>query len=200
MNNNYIPQIVVAISGASGAIYGIKTLEYLKCHNIQSHLIISKSAYLTITQETTYSIKQVKSLATYVYNYTDIGSKIASGSFQTMGMIIAPCSMKTLASIASSYEDNLISRTAGVTLKERRRLVLMTRETPLHIGHLQNMLQASQYGAIIAPPVPAFYNSPENINDLINHSVARVLDLFNIDTPTIKRWDGMNLSYKSDLE
>ena len=183
--------IIVAITGASGAIYGVRMLEYLKFHSIASHLIISKSASLTISQETGLAINEIKEIADYSYHPSDIGARIASGSFKTRGMIIAPCSMNSLAAIAHGCEDNLISRAASVVLKERRKLVLMTRETPLHIGHIQNMLKVSEYGGIIAPPVPAFYNIPRTIDDIVNHSVARILDIFDIDIG-IKRWNGMS--------
>ncbi|MCC8398125.1 MAG: UbiX family flavin prenyltransferase [Rickettsia endosymbiont of Labidopullus appendiculatus] len=183
-------KLLVAISGASGAIYGIRLLEILRQLSIESHLIISKSAHLTILHETDYSIQQVQELADYCYNLSDIGCRIACGSFRTFGMIIAPCSMRTLASVAGSIENNLISRAAGVILKEQRKLVLMIRETPLHRGHLENMLKVTSYGGIIAPPVPAFYNLPKSLDEIINHSISRVLDIFDIDTGLIKRWDG----------
>ncbi|AAY61710.1 polyprenyl P-hydroxybenzoate and phenylacrylic acid decarboxylase family protein [Rickettsia felis str. Pedreira] len=181
-------KIIIAISGASGAIYGIRLLEVLKEQNIETHLVISEGAALTIKLETKYSIDEVKFLANYYYDDKDLGSTISSGSFKTSGMIIAPCSMKTLASIAHSMEDSLISRAAGVVLKDRRKLILMTRETPLHIGHLENMLKVANYGGIIAPPVPAFYNNPKAIDDIVNHSITRVLDFFDIETNLIKRW------------
>ncbi|WCR57345.1 UbiX family flavin prenyltransferase [Rickettsia asembonensis] len=181
-------KIVIAISGASGAIYGIRLLEVLKEQNIETHLVISEGAALTIKLETKYSIDEVKFLANYYYDDEDLGSTISSGSFKTSGMIIAPCSMKTLASIAHSMEDSLISRAAGVVLKDRRKLILMTRETPLHIGHLENMLKVVNYGGIIAPPMPAFYNNPKAIDDIVNHSITRVLDFFDIETNLIKRW------------
>ena len=181
-------KIIIGISGASGAIYGIRLLEVLKEQNIETHLIISEGAALTIKLETKYPIDEVKLLANYYYDDKDLGATISSGSFKTLGMIIAPCSMKTLASIAHSMEDNLISRAAGVVLKDRRKLILMTRETPLHIGHLENMLKVASYGGIIAPPVPAFYNNPVSIDDIVNHSITRVLDFFDIETNLIKRW------------
>ncbi len=185
-------RIIIAISGASGAIYGIRLLEMLQNkEDIETHLVISKAAQLTILQETKHSVESVRKLATHSYHASDIAAKIASGSFLTEGMIIAPCSMKTTASIACGLEDNLIARAAGVTLKERRRLVLMVRETPLFSTHLENMLKLSNYGAIIAPPVPAFYNLPSTIEDIVNHSVARVLDLFSIETTKVKRWSGL---------
>lgn len=185
-------RLIVAITGASGAIYGIRLLEFLKQLNIESHLIISQAAHLTIPHETTYSVAQVENMADYNYNILEIGAKISSGSFLISGMLIAPCSMKTLATIAASMEDNLISRAAGVILKERRKLVLMVRETPFHSGHLENMLKISNYGGIIAPPIPSFYNGPKNLDDIINHSVARALDLFDIHPQIVKRWDGMD--------
>lgn len=184
-------KLLIAISGASGAIYGIRLLEVLRQQNIESHLIISKAAYLTVQHETNYSLEQVKNMADYYYNISDISARVSSGSFNNLGMIIAPCSMRTLAAIAVSMEDNLISRSASVTLKERRKLVLMIRETPLHTGHIENMLKISNYGGIIAPPVPAFYDIPKSIDDIINHSISRILDIFGIDTGLIKRWDGM---------
>lgn len=175
---NYVNKnrLIIAISGASGAIYGIRLLEILQQLNIESHLIISQAARLTILHETDYTIEQVERMASCVYDIADIGAKISSGSFLTYGMIIAPCSMKTLAAIAVSLEDNLISRAAGVILKERRRLILMIRESPLHTGHLENMLKVSNYGGIIAPPVPSFYSLPRSLDDIINHSVSRTLD------------------------
>ncbi|WP_253308535.1 MULTISPECIES: UbiX family flavin prenyltransferase [unclassified Rickettsia] len=184
-------KLIIAISGASGAIYGIRLLEILKEQNIETHLVISNAAHLTITAETKYSVKEVKHLADHYYNIMDMGAAISSGSFKTLGMIIAPCSMKTVASIAHSFEDNLISRAAGVVLKDKRKLILMVRESPLHTGYLENMLKISNYGGIIAPPVPAFYSNPEKIGDIINHSVTRVLDFFDIDTKLIKRWHGL---------
>lgn len=191
MEKNEIKKIIIAITGASGSIYGVRLLEILRDLKFETHLIISKAAHITLTKETDYNIEQIKSLASYNYNYNDIGARISSGSFKTSGMIIAPCSMNSLAQIANGIEDNLISRAAGVILKERRLLVLMCRETPLHSGHLENMLKLSNYGAIIAPPVPAFYNLPRSIQDIVNHSVTRVLDLFDIETGLINRWDGL---------
>jgi 4-hydroxy-3-polyprenylbenzoate decarboxylase len=190
MNNN-VQSLIIAICGASGAIYGIKLLELLKELNIDSHLIISSAGKITITHETEYSVEEVISLAKHYYNNKDISCSISSGSFNVQGMIIAPCTMKTLGTIAHSIEDNLISRAAGVTLKERRKLVLLCRETPLHAGHLENMLKVTNYGGIIAPPIPAFYNHPMNIDDIVHHSISRVLDLFGIDSKFEKRWQGV---------
>ena len=184
-------KIIVAITGASGSCYGIKALEYLRKTSIQTHLIISKSASLTLKVETGLSINDLKELADFYYNSNDIGAKIASGSFKTFGMIIAPCSIKTMSAIATGYTNDLISRAADVTLKERRTLILMLRETPLHLGHLENMTKLAQIGAIIAPPVPAFYNNPKTIDDIVTHSVGRALDLFGLDYPNINRWQGL---------
>ena len=184
-------KIILAITGASGSIYGIRLLEILKKLKVETHLIISQAAHITLTQETDLTLEHVKSISNYNYNPKDISSRISSGSFKTTGMIIAPCSMNSLAKIACGIESNLVSRAAGVVLKERRRFVLMCRDTPLNSGHLENMLKVSNHGAIIAPPVPAFYNLPKNIDDTVNHSVARVLDLFDIEADLINRWEGV---------
>ncbi len=185
-------ELIIAITGASGAVFGIKMLEILqKISNVKTHLIISKSASLTIASETNYKISEVKALADICYNIEDISACLASGSFKTDGMIIAPCSIKTMSAIAHSYCDNLITRSADVTLKERRKLVLMLRETPLHLGHLRNMALIAENGGIIYPPVPAFYSNPKTIDDLVHHSVCHALDLFNIDDSNFKRWNGM---------
>lgn len=185
-------KLVVAISGASGSFYGIRLLEVLKELKIESHLIISSSGQMTIKVESDYKLSYVKSLADRYYNYADIGADISSGSFRTDGMIIAPCSMKSLAAIANGYEDNLISRAAGVILKERKPLTLMVRETPLSAIYLENMLKLARVGVNIAPPVPSFYNRPEKIEDIVNHSVARVLDLHGVNTKLIQRWSGIS--------
>ena len=185
-------RLIVGISGASGIIYGIRLLELLK--NVgdalrpETHLIISRSAEITLAYETTLKVSDVQKLADVTYANKDIGAALASGSFKTMGMIIAPCSVKTLAEIATGVTSTLLPRAADVILKERRRLVCMVRETPLHSGHLRNMLALSDMGAIIAPPVPAFYTKPASLDDMINHTVGRVLDLFEIETNTVKRW------------
>ncbi len=184
-------KIIIGISGSSGAIYGIELLKILKRMAIESHLVISKSANLTIFTETDLTIEEVKGYADYSYSPTDIGSRISSGSFRTDGMIIAPCSMKTLSAIATGYEENLISRAANVVMKEQRKLALMVRETPLHAIHLENMLKLSHANVAICPPVPAFYNRLSTINDLIIHSLTRVLDLFGFDSFGIQRWDGI---------
>jgi 4-hydroxy-3-polyprenylbenzoate decarboxylase len=181
-------RIVIGVSGASGAIYGVRLLEALKRLDIQTHLVMSKSAELTRAAELDLTSKALRELADVSYSISDLGAAISSGSFQTLGMIIAPCSMKTLAEIATGISSNLLSRAADVVLKERKRLVLMVRESPLHIVHLENMLKVTQMGGIIAPPVPAFYNHPKTLDDIVNHSVGRVLDLFDLEAVLVKRW------------
>ena len=185
-------RLIVGISGASGIIYGIRLLELLKNMGDElrpeTHLIMSRSAEITLAYETTLKVSDVQNLADTTYANKDIGAALASGSFKTMGMIIAPCSVKTLAEIATGVTSTLLPRAADVILKERRRLVCMVRETPLHSGHLRNMLALSDMGAIIAPPVPAFYTKPASLDDMINHTVGRILDLFEIETNAVKRW------------
>jgi len=183
-------RLVVGITGASGVIYGIRLLEALKGSGIESHLVLSRAAEMTVAYETSYAIKDVKALAHTIYQVGDIGAAVSSGSFQTLGMVILPCSMKTLAEIATGVTTTLLSRAADVTLKERRRLVLVPRETPLHLGHLRNMTAATEMGAIIAPPMPGFYAMPQSLDDMINHTVGRVLDLFGLDAGLVKRWTG----------
>jgi len=187
-----VKKIIVSITGASGAIYGIRLLEILKKCEIETHLIISKSANLTIATETSFSIYDIKKLADYVYHPSDIAAKISSGSFKVNGMIIAPCSMKTLSAIATGLENDLIMRSASVIIKEQKKLALMVRETPFSAIHLENMLKLARIGVAICPPVPAFYNNPATLDDIINHSVARILDLFNIETNLVKRWQGVH--------
>lgn len=184
-------KIVIGISGASGSIYGIRCLETLNKLQIESHVIISSSAEKTIEYETEYSVEQVKSLCSFVYDSNDIGASISSGSFHVDGMIIAPCSIKTLSSIANSFNDNLITRAADVTLKEQRKLVLMVRETPLHLGHLRLMQSAAENGAVILPPVPSFYHKPTSLDDIVNQSVGKALDQFGIDARLFERWSGL---------
>jgi 4-hydroxy-3-polyprenylbenzoate decarboxylase len=180
--------LIVGISGASGAIYGVRLLEAVRAKNIPAHLIVSKSAALTLKEEVDLSIDQVRALAETTYQNTDIGAAISSGSFKTRGMVIVPCSIRTLSDIAYGTTDSLLSRAADVTLKERRRLVLVVREAPLHAGHLRSMLAATENGAIIVPPVPAFYHQPKTVDDIINQTVGRCLDLFDIDAGLVKRW------------
>jgi len=182
------PPIIVGISGASGAIYGVRLLEALHDKKIPAHLIVSKSAALTLKEETDVSIEHVRRLVQATYQNSDIGAAISSGSFRTRGMVIAPCSIRTLSDIAYGTTDSLLSRAADVTLKERRRLVLVVREAPLHVGHLRSMLAATENGAVIVPPVPAFYHRPKTIADIVNQTVGRCLDLFDIDVGLVKRW------------
>ena len=180
--------LIVGISGASGAIYGVRLLETLHANKIPAHLIVTKSAALTLKEEVDRSIDQVRALAETTYQNTDIGAVISSGSFRTRGMVIVPCSIRTLSDVAYGITDSLLSRAADVTLKERRRLVLVVREAPLHAGHLRSMLAATENGAIIVPPVPAFYHRPKTIDDIVNQTVGRCLDLFDIDVGLVKRW------------
>ncbi|MEQ1706218.1 MAG: UbiX family flavin prenyltransferase [Rickettsiales bacterium] len=180
--------LIIGISGASGAIYGIELLKSLKDLQIETHLVVSKSAQITIAQETSYSLPQVHGFASHVYSAADMAAGISSGSCKTMGMIVAPCSVRSLAEIATGVTTTLLTRAADVNLKERRRLVLMVRETPLHSIHLRNMLTLSEMGAIISPPVPAFYSKPISLHDMIMHTVGRTLDLFEIEHDLIKRW------------
>ncbi len=183
-------KLVVGISGASGAIYGIRLLESLRQAGIESHLVITRPGRQTICLETDFTVKQVEALAAQVYDVDDIGAAIASGSFKTGGMAVVPCSIKSLSAIARSHNDNLLVRAADVTLKERRRLVLVARETPLHQGHLRTMLQLSEMGAVILPPMPAFYHRPQTVDDIVNHTVGKLLDLFEIEHSLFKRWTG----------
>lgn len=183
-------RIIIGITGASGIIYGIRLLELLANTEYETHLIVSKAAQQTRAYESQLSAADLYHLADKHYPIHDIAACISSGSYITSGMIIAPCSMRTLADIACGTTSNLLTRAADVILKERRRLVLMVRETPLHLGHIENMKRATEIGAIIAPPVPAFYNNPQTIDDLVTHSVGRVLDLFGIELNCINRWDG----------
>jgi 4-hydroxy-3-polyprenylbenzoate decarboxylase len=184
-------RLIVGISGASGVIYGIRMLEMLSgIDGVETHLVMSRYARLNIEIETVHTPKYVEGLADEVHNHGNQAATISSGSFKTDGMVIAPCSMRTLSAIAHSSADSLMSRAADVVLKEQRRLVLMPREVPLHVGHCKLLYEAAQLGAVIAPPMPAFYNQPQTIDDLINHSVGRVLDLFDIDAGAVRRWGG----------
>jgi len=184
-------RLIVGISGSSGAVYGIRLLEVLhEIPGVETHLVMTASAKMTLGIETGRTIRDVEALATEVYDHRNLAARISSGSFKTDGMIVAPCSVKTLSAVVNSYADNLLTRAADVVLKERRRLVLLVRETPLHTGHCRLLLDASTMGAIIMPPVPAFYGSPKTIEDLIDHTVGRVLDLFDIETNLVARWDG----------
>lgn len=184
------PRIIVGISGASGAVYGVRLLELLKDCGVETHLIMSRAAQITLAYETNIKVADVERLASVVHPYTDIAASTSSGSFKTMGMIVAPCSIKTMSEISTGITSNLISRSADVVLKERRRLVLLLRETPLHIGHIRSMASVTEAGAIVYPPVPAFYAMPKSLEDMIDHTLGRVLDLFDIDVGTVRRWSG----------
>jgi 4-hydroxy-3-polyprenylbenzoate decarboxylase len=183
------PRLIIGISGASGVIYGIRLLEVLREHGaIETHLVLTKPAERTIAEETDRRIEDVKALASVSHAPGDIGASIASGSFQTIGMVVVPCSIHTVSAIAYCQGDNLLTRAADVVLKERRKLLLLVRETPFHRGHLKAMLEATEAGAIIMPPIPAFYSRPTTIDDLVDHTVGRVLDQFAIEHTLLKRW------------
>jgi flavin prenyltransferase len=183
-------RLIVGISGASGVIYGVRLLELLRGTGIETHLVMSKSAELTLAYETDLKPKDVKALASVFHPITDIGASISSGSFQTVGMVIAPCSIRTMGEIATGVTTTLLSRAADVVLKEKRRLVLALRETPLHGGHLRTMTTLADIGAVVAPIVPAFYTKPKTVDDIVNHTCGRLLDLFGIPTKAVKRWQG----------
>jgi 4-hydroxy-3-polyprenylbenzoate decarboxylase len=191
-------RLIVAITGASGAIYGIRLLEALReVPKAEIHLVISNGGKLNISLETDWELKDVEALSHEVHSDQNLAATIASGSFRTNGMIVAPCSMKTLSGIVTSYADTLVVRAADVILKEQRKLVLMPRETPLHVGHCRLLLQAAEMGAVIAPPMPGFYNDPHTIDDLLNHNIGRVLDLFDIESGLVKRWKGARESVRN---
>jgi 4-hydroxy-3-polyprenylbenzoate decarboxylase len=183
-------RLIVGVSGATGAVYAFRLLETLRRLEIETHLVVTKPAEMTIAYEGPRSVADLKALADVVYAIKDIGAAIASGSFRTMGMIVAPCSARTVAEIASGASSNLLTRAADVCLKERRRLVLSVRETPLHAGHLKAMLAATEMGAIVAPPLPAFYAAPKTLDDVVDHGVGRLLDLFDLESGLVARWEG----------
>ena len=184
-------RLIIGISGASGVIYGIRLLEALReAPEVETHLVLSNGGKVNIALESHWKVRDVEALADVVYSDSDVAATIASGSFRTGGMIVAPCSMKTLSAIANSYAANLLVRAADVTLKENRKLVLVPRETPLHAGHLRLMREVALMGAVVAPPVPGFYAKPETVDDIINHSVGRIMDLFGLDTGLVRRWPG----------
>jgi flavin prenyltransferase len=189
--------LIVGITGASGAIYGVRLLKLLQTTGIETHLVMSRSAKITLTQEMDIGAAEVSALASVVHAVDNIGASIASGSFKTVGMVIAPCSMRSLAEIASGVTSSLVTRAADVVLKERRRLVLLVREAPLHLGHLRAMTAATEMGAIVYPPVPAFYARPASLEQMVDHTLGRVLDLFDIETTAVSRWGGLN-SIKTD--
>lgn len=183
-------RLVVGISGATGSIYGIRLLQALRQQGIETHLVISPDGERNIELETGYSVAAVKALASEVYDFHDVGAAIASGSFVTAGMVIAPCSIKSLSGVANSYNENLLIRAADVCLKEGRKLVMVVRETPLHKGHLELMLRAVEMGAVILPPMPAFYHLPQSIDDLVDQTVGKILDQFGVDARLFRRWRG----------
>jgi len=190
MNEAKPTRLIVGITGATGTIFGVRLLQMLHGSGVETHMVLSKWAARTLVHETDYTIEQVQNLATHNYPLGDQGAAISSGSFVTLGMVIVPCSMRSLAAIANGLADNLIHRAADVILKERRKLVLVVRESPLHEIHLENMLKLSRMGVVILPPVPAFYNHPQNLDDMINHVTMRVLDQFDIHLDVMNRWDG----------
>jgi len=181
-------RIVVGISGASGVVYGVRLLQLLRALPVETHLVMSKSAEVTLAYETDMKVAEVRALADHCHAIGDMAAALSSGSFKTLGMIVAPCSVRSVAEMASGVTTTLLTRAADVILKERRKLVLLVRETPLHLGHLRNMAALTEMGAIIAPPVPAFYNRPKTLEDAIDHNLGRVLDLFDLDTGRVKRW------------
>lgn len=183
-------RLVIGLSGASGAVYGVRLLEVLRPLPVETHLVISRSAEMTLAYETGLKPAALRKLADVTYAAGDVGAAIASGSFPAMGMIVAPCSVRTLAEIATGVTSSLLTRAADVMLKERRRLVLLVRESPLHAVHLRNMLTVTEMGAIVAPPVPAFYNRPQSVEEMVDHAVGRALDLFGIDAGIVRRWEG----------
>jgi 4-hydroxy-3-polyprenylbenzoate decarboxylase len=185
-------RLIIGISGASGSIYGVRLLEQLRHReDVETHLVVSRPGEKTLFQETGHTLNEIKSLASHWHSIEEIGASIASGSFLTAGMIIAPCSVHTMGAIAAGITSNLLSRAADVTLKERRRLVLMVRESPLHLGHLRTMTALAEMGAVIAPPLPAFYNRPQTIDELVDQGVGRILDLFGLESAGTKRWEGV---------
>jgi 4-hydroxy-3-polyprenylbenzoate decarboxylase len=188
MSNAAPRRLVVGITGASGVAYGIRALEVLREAGVETHLVLSKAAELTMTYETDLKAADVRAMASVWYSAGDIGAAVSSGSFRTMGMLIVPCSVRTMSEIATGVTGTLMSRAADVVLKERRRLVLGVRETPLHSGHLRTLLQLSDMGAVVAPLVPAFYSRPRSLEDIVDHTVGRLLDLFDIETDIVKRW------------
>ena len=181
-------RMIVGITGASGVVYGIRLLEALRALKVETHLVITKAGEMTIGYETDRKLAEIRGLADQVYAIANVGAPIASGSFPTLGMVVAPCSVRTLSEIATGVTSNLLTRAADVVLKDRRRLVLMLRETPLHLGHLRAMTAVTEMGAIVAPPVPAFYAKPGSVEDIVDHSVGRVLDLFGLDAGLVRRW------------
>jgi 4-hydroxy-3-polyprenylbenzoate decarboxylase len=184
-------RLIVAITGATGSVYGIRLLEILKAYpQVETHLVISRPGKRTIVEETDWSVADVEALASHRYDNNDVGAAIASGSFRTAGMVIAPCSIKTAAAVAACHSDNLVARAADVTLKEGRPLILLVRETPLHVGHLKMMLALAEMGAVVLPPMPAFYNRPRDLDDIVNHTIARALDRLGLPQTLVAEWRG----------
>jgi 4-hydroxy-3-polyprenylbenzoate decarboxylase len=200
MNEARPTRLIVGITGATGTIFGVRLLQMLHGSGIETHLVMSKWGARTLVHETEFTVEQVQCMATHSYPVGDQGAAISSGSFLTLGMVVVPCSMGTLAAIANGLADNLIHRAADVILKERRRLVLVVRESPVHEIHLENMLKLSRMGVIILPPAPAFYNHPQNLDDMINHVTMRVLDQFDIHLDIMNRWDGTMLSSAKSVD
>lgn len=184
------PRMVVGITGASGVIYGVRLLQELRALGVESHLVLSKAANITIDHELPMSVSEVKALADVVHPLHDVAASISSGSFQTLGMVIAPCSVRSLAEVATGVTTTLLTRAADVTLKERRRLTLLVRETPLSLGHIRNMAAVTEMGGVIYPPLPSFYTDPQSVRDLVDSTVGRVLDLYGFDSPLTPRWEG----------
>lgn len=193
MNAARKPSIIVGVSGASGVVYGKRVLEVLRDLGVDTHLVMSNAARITMAAETDFTPKDLEALSTVTHSNKDIGAACSSGSFKTLGMIVAPCSVKTMAEIATGTTSNLLSRAADVSLKERRKLVLVLRETPLHLGHLRNMTAVTEAGAIIYPPVPAFYAKPQSLEEMVDHTIGRVLDLFDLDAGLAHRWKGVQV-------
>jgi flavin prenyltransferase len=183
-----IPRLIVGISGASGVVYGVRLLEILRDLPIETHLVMTRAAEVTLAHETGRKVAEVQALAAHAHAITDIAAPIASGSFRTLGMIVAPCSIRSMSDIAHGTTASLLTRAADVCLKEQRKLVLMVRETPLHLGHLRSMTALAEMGAILAPPVPAFYAEPQTLADMVDHTLGRMLDLFGLETPGVRRW------------
>lgn len=195
--SNQAKRLIVGLSGASGIVYGIRLLEVLRDSDFETHLVMSKSAEVTLAYESKLKVADVKALADVVYPNSDIGAAVSSGSFKTAGMVIAPCSIRSASEIATGVTSTLLTRAADVVLKERRRLVLMVRETPLHTGHLRTLTHLSEVGAVIAPPMPGFYTNPKSVDEIVNHTVGRVLDMFEIDAGLVRRWGEPNGSGKA---
>lgn len=184
-------RIIIGITGATGVIYGIELLKALKAAEVETHLVISKNGQIAIAHETEYSVSDVQKLADYFYSNSDLSASISSGSFKTDGMVIAPCTMRSLAEIATANTSGLLTRAADVCLKERRTLVVMPRETPMHAVHIRNMLTIAELGGVICPPVPAFYSKPKSLEEMVDHTIGRVLDIFDIESSLVKRWEGV---------